>query len=82
MNTTFNLQRFLDAQSRDYAQALREIKDGLKQSHWIWYIFPQPKGFGHSYNSEYYGLDGMEEASLLWASCSKGKADKNHASAA
>ncbi len=62
MNTTFNLQRFLDAQSRDYAQALREIKDGLKQSHWIWYIFPQPKGFGHSYNSEYYGLDGMEEA--------------------
>lgn len=62
MNTTFNLQRFLDAQSRDYAQSLREIKDGLKQSHWIWYIFPQPKGFGHSYNSEHYGLDGMEEA--------------------
>ena len=62
MDTSFNLQRFLDAQSRDYAQALREIKNGLKQSHWIWYIFPQPKGFGHSYNSEYYGLDGIGEA--------------------
>lgn len=58
----FNLQHFLDAQARDYAQALREIKNGLKQSHWIWYIFPQPKGFGHSNNSEYYGLDGLEEA--------------------
>lgn len=30
--------------------------------HWIWYIFPQQKGLGHSYNSEYYGLDGVEEA--------------------
>lgn len=63
-NTTasFNLQRFLTAQQRDYAQALCEIKNGLKQSHWIWYIFPQLKGLGHSYNSEYYGLDGIDEA--------------------
>lgn len=58
----FNLQRFLDAQSYDYERALQEIKDGLKQSHWIWFIFPQLKGFGHSYNSDYYGLDGIEEA--------------------
>ena len=62
MTTPFYLQRFLDAQQRDYAQALREIKNGLKQSHWIWYVFPQLKGFGHSYNSEYYGVDGIEEA--------------------
>ena len=62
MIDNYNLQRFLDAQQRDYAQALREIEDGLKQSHWIWYIFPQLKGFGHSYNSEYYGLDSVEEA--------------------
>lgn len=61
-NTTFNLQRFLNAQDCDYTQALHEIKNGFKQSHWIWYIFPQPKGFGHSYNSEFYGLDGIEEA--------------------
>jgi uncharacterized protein (DUF1810 family) len=62
MNSSFNLQRFIDAQSRDYEWALREIKNGLKQGHWIWYIFPQLKGFGHSYNSEYYGIDGIEEA--------------------
>ena len=62
MNKAFNLQRFIDAQARDYEQALREIKNGLKQTHWIWYIFPQLKGLGHSYNSEYYGIDGLEEA--------------------
>lgn len=59
---TFNLQRFIDAQAQDYERALCEIKYGLKQSHWVWYIFPQLKGFGHSYNSEYYGISGLEEA--------------------
>ena len=59
---TFNLQRFLDAQDRCYPIALDEIRNGAKRSHWIWYIFPQQKGLGHSYNSEYYGLDGIEEA--------------------
>lgn len=58
----FDLNRFLDAQLQDYETALMEMQDGAKESHWIWYIFPQPKGLGHSYNSEYYGLDGMEEA--------------------
>ena len=41
-----NLKRFTEAQQRDYAQALREIQNGRKESHWIWYIFPQLKGFG------------------------------------
>ena len=59
---TFNLQRFLDAQERDYEYALREIKNGQKQSHWVWYIFPQLKGFGHSYNSEYFGISSIDEA--------------------
>jgi len=58
----YNLQRFLDAQEHDYPMALREISNGRKLSHWIWYIFPQQKGLGHSCNSEYYGLDGEEEA--------------------
>lgn len=62
MNDTYNLQRFLDAQSRAYEWALQEIKNGQKQSHWVWYIFPQLKGFGRSYNSEYYGISGLEEA--------------------
>lgn len=62
MNNPFNLQRFLNAQQRDYAQALREIKNGHKQSHWIWYIFPKLKGFGGSSITKYYGFDGIEEA--------------------
>lgn len=58
----YNLQRFLDAQEHDYPMALREMSNGRKMSHWIWYIFPQQKGLGHSWNSEYFGLDGEEEA--------------------
>lgn len=60
--TDYNLQRFLDAQQSDYEQALAEVKNGRKYSHWIWYIFPQLKGLGMSYNSQYYGLSGKEEA--------------------
>ena len=62
---TYNLQRFLDAQDSSYSgyeQALSEIQSGGKSGHWIWYIFPQQKGLGYSYNSQYYGLDGVEEA--------------------
>lgn len=59
---TFDLDRFLVAQEADYYYALEEIQNGRKQGHWIWYIFPQQKGLGHSYNSEYYGLDGLDEA--------------------
>lgn len=61
-HTNFNLQRFLDAQEDMYPVALKEIRKGGKQSHWIWYIFPQEKGLGSSYNSQFYGLDGEEEA--------------------
>ena len=64
MNTpdTFNLQRFLDAQENDYADALREIKQGYKQSHWIWFIFPQMRGLGRSSMAEYYVISSIEEA--------------------
>lgn len=58
----YNLQRFVDAQETTYTKALEEIRSGHKRSHWIWYIFPQQKGLGHSYNSQYYGLDGIGEA--------------------
>ena len=57
-----NLERFVIAQERDYKIALNEIKNGRKRSHWIWYIFPQLKGLGHSYNSEFYGLQDLDEA--------------------
>lgn len=57
-----DLQRFLDAQNEDYRLALSEIRQGMKRSHWIWYIFPQIKGLGFSYNSEYYGISSLQEA--------------------
>ena len=65
--TNYNLQRFLDAQRGDYEQALAEVRNGRKYSHWIWYIFPQLKGLGMSYNSQYYGLSGKEEAEAYLA---------------
>ena len=58
----YDLNRFLTAQEQDYAQALAEIRAGRKRSHWIWYIFPQLRGLGYSYNAEYYGIADAEEA--------------------
>ena len=63
--TKYDLERFIEAQNSrwgSYEVALNEVKLGQKQSHWIWYIFPQIKGLGHSYNSEFYGLSCKEEA--------------------
>lgn len=65
--TDYNLQRFLDAQQGDYERALTEVRNGRKYSHWIWYIFPQLKGLGVSYNSQYYGISGKEEAEAYLA---------------
>lgn len=59
---SFNLNRFLEAQRDNYDVALQEIKDGSKQSHWIWYIFPQMRGLGYSSMSEFYGICSREEA--------------------
>ncbi|HZM96383.1 MAG TPA: DUF1810 family protein [Vicinamibacterales bacterium] len=59
------LQRFKDAQDQPMAgfeSALAEIRAGGKRSHWIWYVFPQLAGMGHSAMSQTYGLDGIEEA--------------------
>ena len=57
-----NLDKFVKAQSGDYATALREIKNGRKRSHWIWYIFPQMQGLGMSSMANYYGIRDLEEA--------------------
>lgn len=58
----YNLNRFLEAQEKNYGTALSEIRSGQKRSHWIWYIFPQARGLGFSYTSEFYGIDGLAEA--------------------
>ncbi len=57
-----NLRRFVDAQQRDYNTALREIRNGRKRSHWMWYIFPQLRGLGMSSTAQYYGIKDLEEA--------------------
>lgn len=57
-----SLERFLKAQESSYPQALEEIRNGRKQTHWIWYIFPQLRGLGHSYNANFYGIADLEEA--------------------
>ena len=59
----YNISRFKDAQERIYPIALRELQEGQKRSHWMWYVFPQLKGLGHSYNSKFYGISGTKEAS-------------------
>ena len=57
-----DLSRFTIAHQRDYRQALAEIKNGRKLSHWMWYIFPQLKGLGRSATSDYYGIRDLDEA--------------------
>ena len=57
-----NLDRFIEAQERDYIKALNEIKNGRKTTHWIWYIFPQLDGLGYSSTARYYGINGESEA--------------------
>ena len=65
-----NLLRFVHAQENGgiydntstYSQALEEIKRGYKKTHWIWYVFPQMQGLGYSEISQFYGINGREEA--------------------
>lgn len=56
------LARFVEAQANSYATALAEIRAGAKRSHWVWFIFPQLRGLGHSETAHYYGIASMEEA--------------------
>ena len=58
----YDLDRFVKAQEKMYDIALNEIKNGKKNSHFMWYIFPQLKGLGYSEISNYYGISGLEEA--------------------
>lgn len=57
-----NLERFVNAQEKDYCIALSEIKSGKKQSHWMWYIFPQIAGLGFSETSKFYAINNFHEA--------------------
>ncbi|HKW19641.1 MAG TPA: DUF1810 domain-containing protein [Terriglobales bacterium] len=58
----FNLERFLEAQQHVIDSVYSELRSGHKRGHWMWFIFPQLKGLGHSENSEYYGIASLAEA--------------------
>lgn len=63
-NNNSQLKRFILAQEINHAydKALEEVKAGRKQSHWVWYVFPQIAGLGYSSKSIYYGISSLEEA--------------------
>lgn len=58
----FDLERFVNAQADSFARAARELAGGKKQSHWMWYVFPQLRGLGSSAMSEKFGIGSYEEA--------------------
>ena len=59
---SYDLDRFLKGQARNYDDALREIREGCKRSHWMWYVFPQIQGLGYSSTARYYAIRDVDEA--------------------
>ena len=62
MNDIYNLERFVNAQEKSYKVALKEIQNGKKNSHWMWFIFPQVNGLGMSLISREYSIKNKQEA--------------------
>jgi uncharacterized protein (DUF1810 family) len=62
MSDPYNLQRFVDAQDGIFETALAELRAGSKQSHWMWFIFPQLAGLGRSPTAQFYGIGSIDEA--------------------
>ena len=62
MMDIYNLQRFVDAQDSVYEEVCSELRTGRKDGHWMWYIFPQIKGLGHSRLSNKFAISSREEA--------------------
>ena len=59
---SFNLERFVTAQAPVFDTVLRELEGGHKQSHWMWFVFPQLRGLGHSATAQFYGIASLDEA--------------------
>ncbi|MEX5575221.1 DUF1810 domain-containing protein [Pseudomonas lijiangensis] len=62
MHDAYDLQRFVDAQEPVFRQALAELEVGRKRSHWMWFVFPQIRGLGHSAMAQRYAISGLDEA--------------------
>jgi uncharacterized protein (DUF1810 family) len=67
MDTEYNLQRFVDAQAPVYERVLGELRAGRKRSHWMWFIFPQVAGLGHSDMAQKYAIGSTDEAAAYLA---------------
>lgn len=67
MNDTYNLKRFVDAQDPMFERVCGELSAGRKRSHWMWFIFPQLRGLGHSAMAQQYGISSREEAQAYLA---------------
>ena len=64
MDDPFHLSRFIDAQAPVYETVLAELRAGRKRTHWIWYIFPQMAGLGHSSMAQFYAIASRAEAAV------------------
>ena len=64
MNDFYNLQRFVDAQEQNslFEQVLAELRNGRKETHWMWFVFPQISGLGRSEMARFYAITCLEEA--------------------
>ena len=58
----FSLDRFVTAQAPVFDRVLAELTDGRKRSHWMWFVFPQLRGLGHSSTAQFYGIGSLDEA--------------------
>ena len=58
----YDLKRFVAAQEPVFASALAELRAGRKRTHWMWFVFPQLRGLGHSPTATYYGIASLDEA--------------------
>ena len=62
--------RFIKMYDEYYTQVEKELQNGRKESHWMWFIFPQITGLGHSPTAEFYAIQNLEEADMfLKSSC-------------
>jgi uncharacterized protein (DUF1810 family) len=62
LSDPFDLERFVDAQEGVYGDVVKELRAGAKRSHWMWFIFPQIAGLGHSAMAMKYAIASAEEA--------------------
>ena len=63
----FDLERFITAQATVFDTALTELTEGRKRTHWMWFIFPQLRGLGHSPTAQFYGIGSLAEAQAYHA---------------